>query len=138
MPRKRLSLIKIGSKAELSDVLKLVFGLSNPEINVLFFLMNSERCQCIKSLKDHFEKNRTTIQRNLNKLLKFRLIQRSKKTYKEFMELCREHNMVEYKPEYERGYLYVYKSIPTTDLKNRLSSAVESSFNEITQIIEQF
>lgn len=137
MPRKSLSLTKLGKNTELSDILRLIFGLSKAEINVLFFLLQSQRCQCIKSLTDRFQKDRTTIQRNLNKLLKFKLIERKKKTYKEFMTLCQEHDMQEYEPEYERGYLYIYEAISIMDLKKILLEEVNSGFAQITDAIQQ-
>lgn len=86
----------------IEDILKCSYGLNKTEISLLKYLIEEKEELNIEEIMKKVKKDRTTIQRGVQKLVEKDLIKR------------RQINLE------KGGYLYVYSSKPKNELKDKV------------------
>ncbi|MHA1339561.1 MAG: hypothetical protein ACTSRZ_05270 [Promethearchaeota archaeon] len=121
------------NQIDLRSVIMWIYGLTDLDADIFMYLFNCKEICCIKYIIKAFNKDRTVIQRSLNKLFKFQLIEKIKMSLKEHISICQNLNQNYEFPE--RGYLYVYKSLDINELKQKLNSDMNYISKKIQKVI---
>jgi len=133
MPKNLTNSILEMKKIDLEFIARWIYSLNDLDIKIFLFLLNQcEKC-CIKFITEKFQKERSVIQRSLNKLSRFNLIKKIKVTLNEHRKICK--NLINEDSVPERGYLYMYQSITLEELKSKLNNDFSYIINIFNSVI---
>ncbi|MCP4762664.1 MAG: hypothetical protein GY870_12865 [archaeon] len=123
------------SNKRLKDSLKIIYGITDLECEIINFLLSEQKFICMKALESSISRPRTTIQRCLSNLIENKLIFREKRNLNEYIEICAENGLDSFIPSTDRGYRFVYKSITKENLKKQLLKDSKNGFSLIENTI---
>lgn len=104
---------------ECSDVFKCLFNIGRNEIEIYKKMIEKE--YRADELGKILGKDRSTVQRILQRLVECRIVRRRRKIIKE-----------------GGGYYYVYKSIPPDELKKWIEKCIERWYGDMKEAIKNF
>ncbi|HEC76774.1 MAG TPA: ArsR family transcriptional regulator [Thermoplasmatales archaeon] len=104
---------------ECSDIFKCLFNIGNNELEIYKKMIDEE--YRVDELGKIIGKDRSTVQRILQKLIECGIVKRYRKTIKE-----------------GGGYYYVYKSLSPEELKNWINKCIEKWYSEMKEAVKNF
>ncbi len=104
------------------NLFKCILGLNELESNVFSYLLNHEYVTTIE-LANVLEKDRSSIQRSLQNLIKSEMIRRKSMSLKDYTDLKG------YVESPKRGYLYVYTTEELGIVKQKLVGLLEQWYD---------
>ena len=106
-------------RVSLRDLVQCNYNLNDSEYAIFSQLMQTKRGLSVKELVDKVDKDRTTVQKILTKLLKRGLLMK------------RQMNL-------DRGFMFVYFSKNKEEIVSEIECNVESYFNNIRDSLEKW
>ena len=110
------------------DLFKCTLGLNQVEIDILYYLIENPASETLE-IAQALNKDRSTIQRALQKLENFNLIKKEKISIKELNKRSKKYNR-------KSGYLYLYYVIEKNEIKEKLNSLLEEWYSQMKQFIQ--
>jgi len=111
------------------NLFKCILGLNELESNVFSYLLKHEYVTTIE-LANVLEKDRSSIQRSLQNLIKSEIIKRESMSLKDFTDLKG------YVESHNRGYLYVYKTEELGNIKQKLTELLDQWYDAMLNTID--
>jgi len=111
------------------NLFKCILGLNELESNVFSYLLKHDYVTTIE-LANVLEKDRSSIQRSLQNLIKSEMIKRESMSLKDFTDLKG------YEESNRRGYLYVYKTEDLEYIKQKFTELLEEWHGAMLNTIE--
>ncbi|MFX1409138.1 MAG: helix-turn-helix domain-containing protein [Promethearchaeota archaeon] len=112
-----------------SNLFKCVLGLNDLESKVFSYLLKNEKVSTLELTKT-LEKDRSLIQRALQKLIELKIVKRESMSLKEFTELKGESE------SNKRGYLYVYSSKAIQVVKREIGKLLDQWYSNMKNYID--
>ncbi|MFX1316715.1 MAG: helix-turn-helix domain-containing protein [Promethearchaeota archaeon] len=111
------------------NLFKCVLGLNDLESKVFSYLLKHEKVGTLELTKT-LEKDRSLIQRALQKLIELKIVKRESMSLKEFTEFKGESE------SNKRGYLYVYSSKDLQVVKREISKLLDQWYSNMKNYID--
>jgi predicted transcriptional regulator len=92
----------------MDEILKCSFNITSTELKILKIILKEDKEYYVKDISKKLNKDRSTIQRALNNLIKENLIKKQQKNIT------------------TGGYIYIYKQTPKQIIKKRMSNNLEN------------
>jgi len=112
-----------------SKLFKCILGLNEVESNVLSYLLKHKRASTME-LTEVLDKDRSSIQRALQKLIGRNVITRESVSLKEFSELKG------FEESHKRGYLFVYIAKNLEEIKDQFKDLLDKWYKSMVKYIE--
>jgi len=112
-----------------SKLFKCILGLNEVESKVLSFLLKHKRASTME-LTEVLDKDRSSIQRALQKLILREVITRESVSLKEFSELTGIDE------SHKRGYLFIYISKNIQEIKDQFKDLLDKWYESMVKYIE--
>lgn len=106
-------------KVTLKDLVQCNYNLNDSEYAIFSELIKSKKGLSVKELVEKIQKDRTTIQKILTKLLKRELVSK------------RQINL-------ERGFMFVYISKEKDEIVKEMEANIENYFSKINESLEKW
>jgi len=111
------------------NLFKCILGLNELESNVFSYILKHEYVTTIE-LANILEKDRSSIQRSLQNLIKSEIIKRESMSLKDFTDLKG------YEESHKRGYLYVYTTEELGNVKQKFTELLEEWYVAMLNTID--
>lgn len=100
-------------KIKYEDIVRCSFELNKTEYNILMFLLGRSSFYTISQIAKKMKLNRTTIQKAMKTLLRYKLVRR------------RQKNLL------KGGYIFLYKASNKDEIKNRIQNIVKRWYEAV-------
>ncbi|MHA1671290.1 MAG: helix-turn-helix domain-containing protein [Promethearchaeota archaeon] len=111
------------------NLFKCILGLNELESNVFSYLLKHKYVTTLE-LANVLEKDRSSIQRSLQNLIKSEIIKRESMSLKDFTDLKG------YVESHNRGYLYVYSAEDLGNVRKKLTELLEQWYHSMLKTID--
>ncbi|MHA1776340.1 MAG: hypothetical protein DRO88_02335 [Promethearchaeia archaeon] len=108
---------------EFEQILRSVFHLTKKDVECFMKLRKfGSDGTCVQNLTNQTNTDRSVEQKKLNKLRELGLVTRVQLTLSQFQDRCSQNQREELAPSTKKGYLYVYRTIPDSELYEKIQN----------------
>ncbi len=121
---------------EFVQIIRSVFRLTKKEAECFLKLRRyGPEGTCVQNLVIQTESERSVEQKKLKKLLHLQLVTREALSLTDFQNRCSENNRNDLIPNTKKGYLYIYRVIPDSELIAKIKDITNQWLKNINNFL---